>query len=259
MTSEQIEYMVQRFLGWHLPENFNPDDGISFKRDYTAAGHPMKHEPTGTNLFDYGQAKEMIRYLVDGMPVASAPSPEELAREILTQLIIAGIRLAIMRWDLRDEEGMDLSDEECAEIAKDAAWACQGEGTCDESPIEEWNAVAALLRSHWGERPLVLGQYCFCPQCGAAATYQTPDGTLWDGMAHHWRLDMEASPNLDKAPGGKGDCVGCGKRTEYCCPFCKIKRGQIHWLCESPECREKHAQVSCARTPLPPPPGKEKV
>lgn len=100
MTSEQIEYMVQRFLGWHLPENFNPDDGISFKRDYTAAGHPMKHEPTGTNLFDYGQAKEMIRYLVDGMPVASAPSPEELAREILTQLIIAGIRLAIMRWDV---------------------------------------------------------------------------------------------------------------------------------------------------------------
>ena len=83
MTSEQIEYMVQRFLGWRLPENFNPDAGISFKPYFNEhTDHPMKSEPTGTNLFDYGQAKEMIRYLVDGMPVASAPSPEELAREI---------------------------------------------------------------------------------------------------------------------------------------------------------------------------------
>jgi hypothetical protein len=27
-----------------------------------------------------------------------------------------------------------------------------------------------------------------CPQCGQEATYQTPDGTFWDGDAHHWRL-----------------------------------------------------------------------
>lgn len=26
-----------------------------------------------------------------------------------------------------------------------------------------------------------------CPQCGRTATYQTPDGTFWDAMAHYWR------------------------------------------------------------------------
>ncbi len=27
-----------------------------------------------------------------------------------------------------------------------------------------------------------------CPQCGDLATYQTPDGTYWDGNAHFWRV-----------------------------------------------------------------------
>lgn len=57
MTEQQIKHMVDRFLGWKLPENFTPDAGISFKKtfnDHTA--HPMKHEPSGTNLFDATQA-----------------------------------------------------------------------------------------------------------------------------------------------------------------------------------------------------------
>lgn len=70
MTEEQIKYMVDRFLGWRLPENFNPDAGISFTPYYNEnfSFGPMKHEPTGTNLFDAVQAEAMIRYLVDGMP-----------------------------------------------------------------------------------------------------------------------------------------------------------------------------------------------
>jgi len=69
MNDNQIKYMVNRFLAWRLPKNFNPDGGISFKRlfnEHTA--HPMKSEPVGTNLFDYTQTVEMIRYLVDGLP-----------------------------------------------------------------------------------------------------------------------------------------------------------------------------------------------
>ena len=62
----QIKYMVDRFLGWQLPENFNPDAGISFER----GRYPM---PTGTNLFDATQAEAMIRYLVDGIPEAEEP------------------------------------------------------------------------------------------------------------------------------------------------------------------------------------------
>jgi hypothetical protein len=67
MTEDQIKYMVARFLGWRLPENFNPDAGISFKRDFNEhTAYPMKHEPVGTNLFDAVQTEVMIRYLVDG-------------------------------------------------------------------------------------------------------------------------------------------------------------------------------------------------
>jgi len=68
MTDEQIKHMVERFLRWRLPENFNPDGGISFKRTFNEnTDHPMKHEPVGTNLFDYTQATEMVRYMVDGL------------------------------------------------------------------------------------------------------------------------------------------------------------------------------------------------
>lgn len=69
MKDEQIKYMVNRFLAWRLPENFNPDAGISFKPNFNEhAEYPMRHEPTGTNLFDALQAEEMIRHLVAGLP-----------------------------------------------------------------------------------------------------------------------------------------------------------------------------------------------
>ena len=69
MRDEQIKYTVNRFLQWRLPENFNPDCGISFKRDFNEnTPWPMKHEPVGTNLFDAVQTEAMVRYLVEGMP-----------------------------------------------------------------------------------------------------------------------------------------------------------------------------------------------
>lgn len=69
MTTNQIKHMVERFLQWKLPENFTPDGGISFKKTFNEhTSHPMKHEPVGTNLFDYTQAEEMIRYIIEGIP-----------------------------------------------------------------------------------------------------------------------------------------------------------------------------------------------
>jgi hypothetical protein len=69
MTDEQIKHMVNRFLGWRLPENFQPDAGISFKAEFNEhTAHPMKHQPSGTNLFDASQADAMVRYMVEGMP-----------------------------------------------------------------------------------------------------------------------------------------------------------------------------------------------
>lgn len=74
MTNEQIKHMVSRFLGWRLPEHFQPDAGISFKPEYnveynaTRGKPPARHQPTGTNLFDASQAEAMVRYLVEGLP-----------------------------------------------------------------------------------------------------------------------------------------------------------------------------------------------
>lgn len=74
MTDDQIKHMVERFLTWKLPEDFNPDAGISFEPEFNKewnARHgrpPQRHEPVGTNLFDYAQAEAMIRHMVEGMP-----------------------------------------------------------------------------------------------------------------------------------------------------------------------------------------------
>ena len=62
ITEEQIEYMVNRFLSWKLPENFNPDGGIGFKKTHNVVGL------YGTNLFDATQADAMVRYLTSGLP-----------------------------------------------------------------------------------------------------------------------------------------------------------------------------------------------
>lgn len=72
MTNEQIKHMVDRFLGWTLPENFNPDGGVSFKRLENRHHHPEASPfypmPSGTNLFDATQADAMVRHMVEGMP-----------------------------------------------------------------------------------------------------------------------------------------------------------------------------------------------
>jgi hypothetical protein len=69
LRTVQIKHMVDRFLCWRLPENFNPDAGISFKQTYNEhTAHPMKYEPVGTNLFDATQADAMVRYMIEGMP-----------------------------------------------------------------------------------------------------------------------------------------------------------------------------------------------
>jgi hypothetical protein len=61
-----IKHMTERFLGWQLPENFNPDGGISFQQ-YGNVGteHQYENVPTGTNLLDYTQAEAMVRYMLD--------------------------------------------------------------------------------------------------------------------------------------------------------------------------------------------------
>ncbi|WP_287182098.1 hypothetical protein [Mesorhizobium sp.] len=68
MTEDQIKTMVDRFLTWRLPEDFNPDGGISFDSVSGWLGpHPSKREPVGTNLLTAVQATAMVRNMVEGL------------------------------------------------------------------------------------------------------------------------------------------------------------------------------------------------
>jgi hypothetical protein len=64
MTEEQIKHMANRFLGWELPDDFNPDHGIR----YSSKSHYPDFPPTGTNLFSATQAEAMVRYMLEGLP-----------------------------------------------------------------------------------------------------------------------------------------------------------------------------------------------
>jgi hypothetical protein len=73
LTDQQIKHMVDRFLGWRLPDNFAPDAGISFKRTFNEhTPHLMYHDPHGTNLFDATQAEAMVRHMLEGLPKPEA-------------------------------------------------------------------------------------------------------------------------------------------------------------------------------------------
>lgn len=69
MTEDQIKHMVNRFLGYQLPENFSPDGGITFER-YGNKGtpHQYEHHPSGTNILDAVQAEAMVRHMIEGLP-----------------------------------------------------------------------------------------------------------------------------------------------------------------------------------------------
>lgn len=61
-TDDVIEQMVQRFLRWKLPHDFNPDGGIKFDKSYQ-----HEHGPVGTNLLSHEQAKAMVREMIKGI------------------------------------------------------------------------------------------------------------------------------------------------------------------------------------------------
>jgi hypothetical protein len=63
MTEAQIKHMVDRFLGWKLPEDFNPDGHISYDRSNQ---HPA-FAPSGTNLLTATQATAMVRHMIEGL------------------------------------------------------------------------------------------------------------------------------------------------------------------------------------------------
>ncbi len=71
-----VKEMVNRFLGWKLPEDFHPDSGITFKptKPYTGDEYGNSWWPIGTNVFSADQATAMVEYMLDG----KAPPPAQV-------------------------------------------------------------------------------------------------------------------------------------------------------------------------------------
>ncbi len=68
MSDAQIKVMVERFLTWRLPDDFQPDCGITFVPDFNVGtDYPRRHQPTGTNLLNYAQAVAMVRHMLEGI------------------------------------------------------------------------------------------------------------------------------------------------------------------------------------------------
>lgn len=66
LVEDQIKFMVDRFLAWKLPDDFRPDNGISFNPLINEeTEHQRKREPSGTNLFDARQAEAMVRHILN--------------------------------------------------------------------------------------------------------------------------------------------------------------------------------------------------
>ena len=57
--------MVNRFLGWRVPQDFSPDSGVVFHRTM-ASGKPRPIEwwPVGTNLLTAEQARAMLEHVL---------------------------------------------------------------------------------------------------------------------------------------------------------------------------------------------------
>ena len=70
MNEDQIKHMVDRFLQWKLPADFHPDCGIEFDADKYVKMNPLNQrmEPVGTNLFTATQAKQMVEFMLQGLP-----------------------------------------------------------------------------------------------------------------------------------------------------------------------------------------------
>jgi len=126
VTDAQIEHMVQRFLGWRLPETFGPDAGIRFER-VANAGTPYehKHEPVGTNLFDYTEAKAMVLHMLEELPAAIGAGGQAVA----SCLSPAPVQEAVA-WQIGDKGAVYRTYKEARRHTD--AWKNQAGGPCAE-------------------------------------------------------------------------------------------------------------------------------
>lgn len=147
LTDAQIKHMVDRFLCWDLPEDFNPDGGISFEPEYNKevmareGKPPMRHEPCGTNLFDAIQAKAMVLHMLEGLPTALPSLPSDI-------------------------DGLVEENEKASAEMLETARLLREHSNGDCNSIQQaifWEEKAAALRARQAPEPFGDG---YCTDCG---------------------------------------------------------------------------------------------
>lgn len=78
-----IKQAVNRFLGWKLPSDFNPDGNINFYRQYE---YNSPYYPIGTNLFTAEQAKAMFEYCLS----AYKPQADDVPPDVYDIVVDTG-------------------------------------------------------------------------------------------------------------------------------------------------------------------------
>jgi hypothetical protein len=76
-----VKRMVDRFLNWKLPADFQPDNGISAQRPNY--GPNVAWEPLGTNLLSYTQAEAMVLHIIEGEHLTALQSSADAGNEHL--------------------------------------------------------------------------------------------------------------------------------------------------------------------------------
>lgn len=132
---EQIVHMVNRFLQWQLPDDFQPDAGISFNPEFRGwDGKVFKYKPIGTNLLTATQAKAMVKYLLQEMPAQpqkpcdllhcchgklpaghSTAQPQEPTKRTADEILLAVLR---PHPNIQPEDRVFISDPKITEAQK---------------------------------------------------------------------------------------------------------------------------------------------
>lgn len=100
-TEDVINHAVNRFLGWKLPREFSPDNGIVFKLPRWE-GFPLPTGwPIGTNLLTADQAKSMFEHCLEGATLYTSPQPQwqELSDETRRELF-AQHSIPVEKWQI---------------------------------------------------------------------------------------------------------------------------------------------------------------
>jgi|SRR5580698_5826013 hypothetical protein len=152
------------------------------------------HEVTARAAFLAGQQSMAGPATSD--PAAAPSNVHEL---LVGGIVRAAIELAILRGDLRMDNGAsfdEMSDTEREDVITDTWQAINGEGTCDDTPVKELTAIYAALAAHPPTDPFRATRQL---ERSFLAAHNPPTDLLkeLESLIARWRDTESNPPNKD--------------------------------------------------------------